>query len=102
MGSTIGSRRGQRRCYTLPVVARQPRHVHPMRLTFDLLAIAACGGGGALLAWLIVSALGWTGVGGEAALGERRCAPARARPAQVTAPPTGEDSAGGRASDRDL
>lgn len=39
-----------------------------MRLTFDLLAIAACGGGGALLAWLIVSALGWTGVGGAIAM----------------------------------
>src|SRR6266487_3473011 len=41
-------------------------------------------------------------VGGDAALGERRCAPARARTAQVTTLPTGEDSAGGRASDRDL
>jgi len=29
-----------------------------------LLAIVVCGGGGALIAWLIVSSLGGTGVGG--------------------------------------
>jgi hypothetical protein len=34
-----------------------------MPLILRLLAIVACGGGGALLAWLLVSALGWTGVG---------------------------------------
>jgi hypothetical protein len=28
-----------------------------------MLAIIVCGGGGGLLAWLIVAALGWTGVG---------------------------------------
>jgi hypothetical protein len=38
-----------------------------MSLIIQLLAIAACGGGGALLAWLLVSALGWTGVGGAIA-----------------------------------
>jgi hypothetical protein len=32
-----------------------------------LLAIVVCGGGGALLAWLIVAMLGWTGVGGAIA-----------------------------------
>ena len=32
-------------------------------LIIRLLAIVACGGGGALIAWLIVSALGATGVG---------------------------------------
>jgi hypothetical protein len=31
---------------------------------FRLLAIVVCGGGGALFAWLIVSSLGGTGVGG--------------------------------------
>jgi hypothetical protein len=35
-----------------------------MSLILDLLAIAACGGAGALLAWLVVSTLGWSGVGG--------------------------------------
>ncbi len=29
-----------------------------------LLAIVVCGGGGALIAWLIVSSLGGTGIGG--------------------------------------
>jgi hypothetical protein len=33
-------------------------------LIFRLLAIVVCGGGGALVAWLIVSSLGGTGVGG--------------------------------------
>jgi hypothetical protein len=38
-----------------------------MSLIIQVLAIVACGGGGALLAWLLVSALGWTGVGGAVA-----------------------------------
>jgi hypothetical protein len=38
-----------------------------MSLILNLLAIVLCGGGGALLAWLLVSALGWTGVAGTAA-----------------------------------
>lgn len=53
--------------YTLPIVARQSRRAHPMPMILDLLAIAACGGAGALLAWLLVSALGWAGVGGAIA-----------------------------------
>ena len=32
-----------------------------------LFAIVVCGGGGGFLAWLIVVALGWTGVGGAIA-----------------------------------
>ena len=32
-----------------------------------LLAIALCGGGGGLIAWWLVSSLGWTGVGGGVA-----------------------------------
>jgi hypothetical protein len=35
-----------------------------MSLIFNLLAIVVCGSGGTLLAWLLVSALGWTGVAG--------------------------------------
>jgi hypothetical protein len=35
-----------------------------MSLILNLLAIIVCGGGGALLAWLLVSVLGWTGVAG--------------------------------------
>jgi hypothetical protein len=31
---------------------------------FRLCAIAVCGGSGALLAWLLINSLGWTGVGG--------------------------------------
>ena len=38
-----------------------------MTLTLQILAIIACGGTGALLAWLLVFALGWTGVGGAIA-----------------------------------
>jgi hypothetical protein len=34
---------------------------------FRLLAIIVCGGGGGLLAWVIVTALDWTGVGGAIA-----------------------------------
>jgi hypothetical protein len=37
---------------------------HPMSLILNLLAIIVCGGCGALLAWLLVSMLGWTGVAG--------------------------------------
>ncbi len=54
--------------YTLPIVAQPARPVHAMRIFLDLIAIAACGGAGALVAWLIVSALGWTGVGGAMAM----------------------------------
>jgi hypothetical protein len=32
-----------------------------------LLAIVVCGGGGGVLAWLVVAMLGWTGVGGAIA-----------------------------------
>src|SRR5256885_11444548 len=49
----------RRRCYTLQDVAQQPRCAPPMWLILDLLAIAACGGAGALLAWLVVSPVGW-------------------------------------------
>src|ERR1700675_1792563 len=38
-----------------------------LSLIVRLLAIAVCGGGGGLLAWVIVSALGATGVGGAIA-----------------------------------
>jgi hypothetical protein len=35
-----------------------------MSLILNVLAIIVCGGGGTLLAWLLVSVLGWTGVTG--------------------------------------
>jgi len=38
-----------------------------MSLILNVLAIIACGGGGTLLAWLLVSMLGWTGVTGTLA-----------------------------------
>jgi len=38
-----------------------------MSLILNVLAIIACGGGGTLLAWLLVSMLGWTGVPGTLA-----------------------------------
>ena len=38
-----------------------------LSLIFRLLGILVCGGGGGFLAWLIVSSLGGTGVGGAIA-----------------------------------
>jgi hypothetical protein len=64
----MAARRRRPPCYTLLIVAGQPRYVPPMPFLLDLLAIAACGGAGALLAWLLVSAIGWTGVGGAIAM----------------------------------
>jgi hypothetical protein len=63
----VRSRRTPYRCYTdcTPPATRIHRAVSYFLLR--LLAIAVCGGGGALIAWWLVSSLGWTGVGGGVA-----------------------------------
>ena len=39
-----------------------------MAYVISVIAIVICGGAGALLAWLLVSALGWTGIAGALAM----------------------------------
>jgi hypothetical protein len=57
-----------RRCYTSPALERQPAHANSVfSFVLRLLAIVVCGGAGGVLAWWLVSSLGWAGVGGAIA-----------------------------------
>jgi hypothetical protein len=53
--------------YLAPAQAATRATDDVLRLIFRLLAIAVCGGGGGLVAWLIVTSLGGNGVGGAIA-----------------------------------
>jgi hypothetical protein len=66
-GNNVQSRRASHRCYTACSSAATRVHRAVSNFILRLLAIALCGGGGALIAWWLVSSLGGTGVGGGVA-----------------------------------
>jgi hypothetical protein len=64
-GETTPMLHALRRCYTGPALSTAAcPYAAVAHFILRLLAIIVCGGGGAFVAWFLVSSLGGTGVGG--------------------------------------